>query len=77
MCGWPLAHPLLGTWTTTQACSLDWEWNLRPFDLQAVTQPLSHTRHSKSFTFKNYCSKKGKITSLIHIGKSIHVRDFI
>ena len=24
----PLAHPLLGTWLTTQACALDWELNL-------------------------------------------------
>ena len=22
----PLACPLLGTWPTTQACALDWEW---------------------------------------------------
>ena len=39
----PLMCPLLGTWTTTQTCVLDWESNRRPFDLQAGTQPLSHT----------------------------------
>ena len=33
-----LTHPLLGTWPETQACSLDWELNQWPFDLQAGVQ---------------------------------------
>ena len=34
----PLKRLRLGTWTTTQACALDWESNQRPFGLQAGGQ---------------------------------------
>ena len=30
--------PPVGTWSATQACTLDWELNKQPFDLQAGTQ---------------------------------------
>ena len=46
----PLMCPLLGTWPTTQSCALDWESNQQPFDSQANTQPLSHTRQGRVFT---------------------------
>ena len=35
----PLTYPLLGTWPTTQACTLDWESNWQPFGSQAGIQP--------------------------------------
>ena len=34
----PLVRPLLGTWSATQTCALDWESNQQPFDSQAGTQ---------------------------------------
>ena len=34
----PLAHPLLGTWPTTQAWALDWVLNQQPFGSQVGTQ---------------------------------------
>ena len=35
----PLAHPLLGTWPTTQAMCPDWELNQRPFVSAQSTEP--------------------------------------
>ena len=34
----PLMRPLLGTWSATQACALDWESHWRPFGSQACTE---------------------------------------
>ena len=38
MCGCFSCAPLLGTWSATQACTLDWELNQPPFSLQTGTQ---------------------------------------
>ena len=36
-------HPLLGTWSTTQACALTANWTSDPLICRPVLNPLSHT----------------------------------
>ena len=46
----PLAHPLLGTWPTTQACALTGNRTSDPLVGRPVLNPLSHT--SRGYTLK-------------------------
>ena len=39
----PLIHPLLGTWSTTQACALTGNWTSDPLVCRLALNPLSHT----------------------------------
>ena len=43
----PLKHPLLGTWTTTQACALTENRTSDPLVYRLVLNPLSHTIQDK------------------------------
>ena len=40
---WSLAHPLLGTWTATQACALTGNRTIYPLVRRLALSPLSHT----------------------------------
>ena len=44
----PLAHPLLGTWPTTQACALTGNQTGDPLVLRPTLNPLSHTSQGKN-----------------------------
>ena len=39
----PFAHPLLGTWPTTQVCALTGNWTSNPLVQMLAFNPLSHT----------------------------------
>ena len=39
----PLAHPLLGTWPATQACTLNGNWTGNTLICRPELNPLSHT----------------------------------
>ena len=43
----PLTYFPPQTWPATQAYALDWELNQQPFNLQAGTEPLSHTSQGR------------------------------
>ena len=49
----PLTYPLLGIWSATQACALDWELKWRPFSSQARAQStdLHQPGHLLSYLF--------------------------
>ena len=50
----PLAHPLLGTWPTTQACALTGNQTRRPFGSQAGAQsPEPHRPGIKTILTRN------------------------
>ena len=51
MCDCLLHTPLLGTWSATQACALDWDLNQWPFDLQASTQSTEPHQPGWKVTF--------------------------
>ena len=50
----PLTHPLLGTWSTTQACALTGNRTGNNLVCRLVLNPLSHT--SQGYTFFFYSS---------------------
>ena len=41
------AHPLLGTWPTTQACALTENWTVNPLVRRPALNPLSHTSYGE------------------------------
>ena len=45
----PLVHPLLGTWPTTQVCTLTGNWTGDPLVRRPVLNPLSHTSQGWCF----------------------------
>ena len=47
----PLAHPPLGTWPTTQACTLTGNRTSDPLVHRSALNPLSHTSQGKLQTF--------------------------
>ena len=47
----PLAHPLLGTWPTTQACALTGNQTSDPLVHTPVHNPLSHTSQGWNSNF--------------------------
>ena len=47
MCGCPTGEP-----ARNPSMCPDWESNQRPFDLQARTQPLSHTSQGYRYAFR-------------------------
>ena len=63
----PLEHPLLETWPAAWTCALDWESNWRSFDLQAGTQPLSHTSQGSVLNCDPYCQSQETGTGLVNI----------
>ena len=48
----PLAHPLLGTWPTTQACALIGNWTGGSFGSQPMLNPLSYTSQGYIWFFR-------------------------
>ena len=49
----PLAHPLLGTWSATQACALTGNLTGDPLDQGPALNPLSHTCQGSLFNLNN------------------------
>ena len=54
----PLAHPLLGTWPTTQACALTGNQTSGLLVLKAALNPLSHNSQGINY-FSMKLGKKG------------------
>ena len=52
MCGCLLSTPCWGSWPTTWASTLDWDWNWWPFGLQ-VDSPPSHTSRGWKYLISN------------------------
>ena len=48
----PLAHSLLGTWPTTQACALTGNQTHHPLGHRPAFNPLSHTSQAERYIFK-------------------------
>ena len=70
MCGLPLAHTLMGTWSTTQTYALGWELNWQPFGLQASAQSTEPHEPGLFYTFKIFmmlCLDYCTIQSLRHL----------
>ena len=59
----PLMRPLLGTWSATQACALDWESHWRPFGSQACTE--SSELHQPGLTTHLFCSNQPHFKSSV------------
>ena len=50
----PLAHPLLGTWLTTQACAVTGSQTSNPLSHRPALDPLSHTSQASIWVFDEY-----------------------
>ena len=57
----PLAHPLLGTWPTTQACALTGNWTGDPLIHKPGLNPLSYTSQGTKTKFLFYYIKYRKL----------------
>ena len=60
----PLAHPSLGTWPTTQACSLTGDWTSDPLVLRLALNSLSHTSQQNRCFFQSDKSTSQAFTGL-------------
>ena len=50
----PLEHPQLGTWPTTQACALTGNRTSDPLVCRLALNPLSHTSQGRIYGFKGH-----------------------
>ena len=55
ICQVPLAHPQLGTWSTTQACALTGNQTSDLLVHRPVLNPLSHTSWGRNLFVKKLC----------------------
>ena len=52
MCGFSLAHPLLGAWPATQECALTGNQTSNPLVCTPALSPLSHTSQGSFYNLQ-------------------------
>ena len=63
----PLTHPPLGTWPTTQIRAQNWNWNCDLSAHKPVLSPLSHMARTMIPIFKMKKLELRGVTSLLRV----------